>query len=181
MPETIAAYMKREGGFLAYEDMANHQSDWVEPVSTNYRGFDIWELPPNGQGIAALQILNILEQYDLKSYGFGSKEHLHYFLESKKIVYEDRAKFYADPDFNTIPINYLISKEYAVERKKLINKERAGRTFPAGIAPPDGGDTIYLTVADQEGNMVSFIQSNYRWDGIRYDTGRIRILSSRSW
>ncbi len=162
---TIAAYIKREGGFLSYEDLSNHKSDWVEPVSTNYRGYDVWELPPNGQGIAALQMLNILELYNLKSFGFGSKEHIHYFLESKKIVYEDRALLYADPDFSKIPVSRLISKKYAEERNQLIDSRRAGRSFAPGIQPSGQGDTIYLTVADQYGNMVSLIQSNYRGMG----------------
>jgi gamma-glutamyltranspeptidase/glutathione hydrolase len=162
---TIDAFMKRVGGYLSYKDLADHKSEWVEPVSTNYRGYDIWELPPNGQGIAALQILNILEGYDIKSMGFGSKEYIHYFLEAKKLVFEDRAKFYADPEFNTIPVKGLISKEYAAERRKLINPERAAKRYDAGNPALEEGDTIYLTVADQEGNMVSLIQSNFRGMG----------------
>jgi gamma-glutamyltranspeptidase / glutathione hydrolase len=118
---SIAAYMKRNKGFLSYRDMAEHRSQWVEPVSTNYRGYDVWELPPNGQGIAALQILNILEGYDLRQAGFGSVDHLHCFIEAKKLAFEDRAKFYADPDFHKIPVDTLISKEYAQRRRQLIN------------------------------------------------------------
>lgn len=162
---TIAAYMKRNGGFLTYEDLAAHKSDWVDPVSTNYRGYDVWELPPNTQGIAALQMLNILEAYDLKSYGFGSPEHLHLFVEAKKLAFEDRARLYADPEFNKIPVKELISKEYAAERRKLINPKRAGRAYDAGNPALQEGDTIYLTTADGEGNMVSLIQSNYRGMG----------------
>jgi gamma-glutamyltranspeptidase/glutathione hydrolase len=160
---TIAAYMKEQGGFLTYDDLAAHKSEWVEPVSVNYRGFDIWELPPNGQGIATLQIMNILEGYDIKSMGFGSKEYLHLFIEAKKLAFEDRAKYYADPDFSKIPVEELISKEYAAERRKLINPDRAARTYNAG--DPESGNTIYLTVADSQGNMVSLIQSNYRGMG----------------
>jgi len=156
---TIDAYMKEQGGFLSYEDLASHTSDWVEPVSTNYRGYDVWELPPNGQGIAALQMLNILEQYDLKSMGFGSKEYLHLLIEAKKLAFEDRAKYYSDMDFNKIPVDQLISKDYAAERNKLLNQTRAGRSYPAGKL--GHGDTIYLTTADKDGNMVSLIQSNY--------------------
>ncbi len=163
--KTIDAFMKRNGGFLSYEDLASHTSDWVEPVSANYRGYDIWELPPNGQGIAALQILNILEGYDIRSMGFGSKEYIHHFVEAKKLAFEDRARFYADPDFNDIPVEQLISKEYAAERRKLIDPNRAGRSYPPGNPALDAGDTIYLTVADDEGNMVSLIQSNYRGMG----------------
>lgn len=159
---TIAAYMKEQGGFLSYEDLATHSSDWVEPVSTNYRGYDVWELPPNGQGIAALQILNILEQYDLEGMGYGSPEYIHTFVEAKKLAFEDRAKYYADPAFNAIPVDWLISKEYAQQRKALINPQRAAKRYDAGL---NDGDTIYLTTADKEGNMVSLIQSNYRGMG----------------
>jgi gamma-glutamyltranspeptidase / glutathione hydrolase len=160
---TIDSYMKRNGGFISYEDLAEHKSEWVEPVSSNYRGYDVWELPPNGQGIAVLQILNILENYDIKSMGFGSKEHIHHFVEAKKLAFEDRARYYADPEFNKIPVAQLISKEYAAERMKLINPERAAARYDAGKLKQ--GDTIYLTVADKDGNMVSLIQSNYRGMG----------------
>ncbi|MEQ8301866.1 MAG: gamma-glutamyltransferase [Cyclobacteriaceae bacterium] len=156
---TIDKYMKDNGGFLAYEDLANHESEWLDPVSTNYRGYDIWELPPNGQGIAVLQMLNILEGYDIKGMGFGSKEYLHTFIEAKKLAYEDRAKFYSDMDFNKIPLEQLISKEYAAERRKLIDPDRAARSYPAGEL--EKGNTVYLTVADKDGNMVSLIQSIY--------------------
>ncbi len=162
---TIADYMKRNGGFLSYEDLASHRSEWVEPVSTNYRGYEVWELPPNGQGIAALQMLNILEGYDLASMGFGSADYLHVFIEAKKLAFEDRAKFYADPAFNDIPVEWLISKEYAAQRRELIDMKRAGRSYPAGNPALHDGDTIYLTVADAEGNMVSLIQSNFRGMG----------------
>ncbi|MEM6347455.1 MAG: gamma-glutamyltransferase [Bacteroidota bacterium] len=159
----IDEHMKSIGGFLSYEDLAAHQSEWVEPVSTNYRGYDVWELPPNGQGIAALQMLNIMEPYDITAMGFGSAEYLHLLAEAKKIAYEDRAKFYADMAFNEIPVEWLISKEYAKERMELFNPARAGRSFPAGKLKD--GDTIYLTTADKDGNMVSFIQSNFRGMG----------------
>ena len=159
---SIAAYMQEQGGFLDYEDLATHTSNWVEPVSTNYRGYDLWELPPNGQGIAALQILNVLEQYDIASMGFGSADYIHTFVEAKKLAFEDRAKDYADPDFSEIPVDWLISKEYAQQRNKLMSPEKAAKRYDAGRYD---GDTIYLTVADSEGNMVSFIQSNYRGMG----------------
>jgi len=158
----IASYMKEQGGFLSEEDLAAHTSDWVEPVSTNYRGYDLWELPPNGQGIAALQILNILEGYDIEGMGFGSAEYIHTFVEAKKLAFEDRAKYYADPDFNTIPVDWLISKDYAEQRRKLIDNNKAASRYDAGI---NHGDTIYLTTADAQGNMVSLIQSNYRGMG----------------
>jgi gamma-glutamyltranspeptidase/glutathione hydrolase len=161
----IDSFMKQEGGFLSYEDLASHKSDWVEPVSTNYRGYDIWELPPNGQGIAALQILNILENYDISSMGFGSPDYIHRFIEAKKLAFEDRAKLYADPDFNKIPIERLISKEYAASRLKLIDPKHAANHYAADNPALEEGDTIYLTVADKNGNMVSLIQSNYRGMG----------------
>ena len=161
--EKIAAHMKEIGGFLSLEDLKNHKSEWVDPVSTNYRGYDVWELPPNGQGIAALQMLNILEAYDLASMGFGTAEYIHTFIEAKKLAFEDRAKFYADPAFNKIPVDQLISKSYGKERRKLINPKRAGRSYPAGKLKD--GDTIYMTVADKDGNMVSLIQSNFRGMG----------------
>lgn len=159
---TIAAYMKEQGGFLSYEDLAEHTSTWVEPVSSNYRGYDVWELPPNGQGIAALQILNILEQHDIEGMGYGSPEYIHTFVEAKKLAFEDRAKYYADPDFNEIPVDWLISKPYAQQRNKLIDMNKAAKRVDAGL---NEGDTIYLTTADKDGNMVSLIQSNYRGMG----------------
>ena len=161
----IDLFMEEVGGFLSYEDLANHKSDWVEPVSTNYRGYDVWELPPNGQGIAALQILNILEHYDIASMGFGSSDYIHRFIEAKKLAFEDRAKLYADPDFNKIPVERLISKEYAASRLKLIDPKHAANHYEADNPVLEEGDTIYLTVADKNGNMVSLIQSNYRGMG----------------
>ncbi len=160
---TIARYMKDQGGFLSYQDLANHRSEWVEPISVNYRGYDLWELPPNGQGTAVLQILNILEGFDIASMGFGSAEYIHAFVEAKKLAYEDRAKYYADPDFNELPVEELISKEYAARRRELIDPDRAAKTYPAGEL--EQGNTIYMTVADGKGNMVSLIQSNYRGMG----------------
>jgi gamma-glutamyltranspeptidase/glutathione hydrolase len=162
--KVIGNYMKANGGFLTYDDMAEHSGEWIEPVSTNYRGYDVWELPPNGQGIAALQMLNILEGYDLKSYGFGSVEHIHLFVEAKKLAFEDRAKFYADPAFAQAPVARLISKEYAAERRKLISMEKAATSAAPGEFQTQG-DTIYMTTADRHGNMVSLIQSNYRGMG----------------
>lgn len=163
---TIDAYFKANDGFLRYEDLAAHRGEWVEPVSTNYRGYDVWELPPNGQGISALQILNLLEPYDLKTYGFGSPEHVHLFVEAKKIAFADRAASYADPAFYDAQVERLISKTYAKERGKLLSMERAARSVEPGIIPElNEGDTIYMTVADADGMMVSLIQSNYRGMG----------------
>src|SRR4029453_7878143 len=171
-----------KGGFLRKVDFEKHTSTWVEPISTNYRGYDVFELPPNGQGIAALQILNILEGFDFKAMGRNSPETLHTMIEAKKIVWADRAKFYADPAFAKIPLADLLSKSYAAERRKLIDRDHAAKTVEAGVPPAnptteqptrlplqsrllDQGDTIYLCTADDEGNMVSFIQSNYRGMG----------------
>ena len=162
---SIDTYMKKVGGFLSYQDMADHTSEWIEPVSTNYRGYDVWELPPNGQGICALQMLNILEGYDFSKIQWGSPEHLHLFIEAKKLAFEDRAKYYADQAFAKIPVKSLISKEYAIERRKLIDPNKASAHYDAGNPALKDGDTIYLTVADKEGNMVSLIQSNYRGFG----------------
>jgi gamma-glutamyltranspeptidase/glutathione hydrolase len=158
---TIADFMKKHGGFLSYDDLASHTSNWIEPVSTNYRGYEVWELPPNGQGTAALQMLNILEGYDIAKMGFGSTDYLHVLTEAKKLAYEDRAKFYADPDFNDIPLKELLSKEYAAQRRDLIAMGEAADTYPAGDLEIETGNTTYLTVADKDGNMVSLIQSIY--------------------
>ena len=161
----IVAAVRSQGGFLGLDDLAQHRSDWVEPVSTDYRGYDVWELPPNGQGIAALQMLNILEGYDLRAMGFGSPAYVHTLVEAKKLAFEDRARFYADPDFSAVPLAWLLSKRYAAERRALIDPEQAATAYPAGNPALEEGDTIYLTVADDQGNMVSLIQSNYRGMG----------------
>ncbi len=130
--ERIASFVKRAGGFLSETDLAEHHSDWVEPISSNYRGLDVWELPPNGQGIAALQILNLLEGFDVRSMGFASAAYAHHFIESKKLAFEDRAKFYADPAFSEIPVRELVSKPYADERRALIDPTRAARRIRSG-------------------------------------------------
>lgn len=161
----ISDYMAENDGFLDYDDLANHQGEWVEPVSTNYRGYDVWQIPPNGQGIAGLQILNVLEGFDLSEIEFGSAEHVHLFVEAKKLAFEDRARHYADPDYMEVDVDWLISKEYAAKRRELIDPDQSARTVEAGRPELNEGDTIYLTTADQYGNMVSFIQSNYRGMG----------------
>ena len=161
--QTIADFIQLQGGFLSYEDLSSFHSEWTPPVSSNYRGYDVWELPPNGQGIAALQILNILENYNLKKMGLFSSEYIHLFAEAKKLAFADRAKYYADPNFSNIPVKELISKSYAKERAKLINMKKAALADEPGIL--ESGDTIYLTAADKYGNMISLIQSNYRGMG----------------
>jgi gamma-glutamyltranspeptidase/glutathione hydrolase len=172
--EKIVDYVREQGGFLSMKDFEDHTSEWVEPISTNYRGYDVWELPPNGQGTAVLQMLNILENYDIAGMGFGSPEYMHLFIEAKKLAFEDRAKFYSDPDFNNLPIDELISKKYGKERAELINPERAARSYPAGEL--EQGNTIYLTTADKDGNMVSLIQSNYRGMGSGMTPGKLGFI-----
>jgi gamma-glutamyltranspeptidase/glutathione hydrolase len=161
--DKIDMFMRENGGFLRKEDFEKHTSTWVDPVSVNYRGYDVFELPPNGQGIATLQMLNILQGFDLAKMGRNSPDTLHTMIETKKIVWADRAKYYADPAFAKIPLQQLLSKEYAAERRKLIDPSHAAKTVAAGKI--DQGDTIYLCTADDEGNMVSLIQSNYRGMG----------------
>ena len=177
----IDAYMTEQGGLLRYEDLAAHSSEWVTPVSTNYRGWDVYELPPNGQGIAALQILNVLEGFDIRSMGFGSAEYVHALVEAKKLAFEDRAKFYADMDFADVPVETLISKEYAAQRRQLISPDKAALSYAAGDARLDDGDTIYLTVADSDGNIVSLIQSNYNGMGSGMTPGDLGfVLQNRA-
>jgi gamma-glutamyltranspeptidase/glutathione hydrolase len=158
--ERIVAKSKELGGFMAMKDLADHEATWVDPVSASYRGWDVWEIPPNGQGIAALQILNLLEHFDIASLEPNSPEHLHLFIEAKKLAFEDRAQYYADPEFADVPVDWLISKEYAKERVKLIDRANARERVTHGDPDLDS-DTIYLTAADGEGNMISFIQSLY--------------------
>lgn len=177
LAKAMDQYFKRIGAPHRYEDFAAHKSEWVEPVSTNYRGYDVWEIPPNGQGIAALQILNILEGYDLKSMGRDSADFWHVFIEAKKRAFADRAKYYADPAFAKIPLKQLLSKERAAKQRADIDMGKAALADPA--LPVDGGnDTIYMTVADKDGMMVSLIQSNYRGmgSGLVPDDGNGRTL-----
>jgi gamma-glutamyltranspeptidase / glutathione hydrolase len=159
-------YFKRIGAPHRLADFASHKSEWVDPVSTNYRGYDVWELPPNGQGVAALQMLNILEGYDLKAMGRGSADFWHVFVEAKKAAFADRARFYADPAFAKIPLKELLSKDRAAKQRSAITMAKAAQTDMPGL-PIDGvaKDTIYMTVADKDGMMVSLIQSNYRGMG----------------
>jgi gamma-glutamyltranspeptidase/glutathione hydrolase len=159
--ERIDQYAQRVGMHLRKVDFEQHTSTWVDPVSVNYRGYDIYPLPPNGQGIAGLQMLNILEAYDLAAMGHNSADYLHVQAEAKKIAFADRARYYADPEFSDIPLTWLLSKEYAAERRKLIDMTRARMEVDAGVPAMRQGDTVYLTVADRDGNMVSLIQSNF--------------------
>ncbi|MCH2117884.1 MAG: gamma-glutamyltransferase [Pirellulales bacterium] len=157
----IDEFMPQVGGFLQYEDLASHRSEWVKPCGVEYRGSTVWELPPNGQGIAVLQMLQMLKRFDLRSAGFGSADHIHLLVEAKKLAFEDRARFYADPDFYDAPIDELLSDEYADQRCGLIQPSVAGKSVDAGNPALGRGDTVYLTTADKDRNFVSLIQSNY--------------------
>jgi gamma-glutamyltranspeptidase/glutathione hydrolase len=164
----LVAFSDEVGGFFSLEDLAKHSSEWVDPVSTTYRGWTLWELPPNGQGIAALQILNLIEPYDLGAMGRDNPDFWHLLVEAKKIAYADRARFYADPAFADLPVAELISKEYAAERGKLIDMRRAARSVDPGTPALGHGDTTFLVAADASGQMVSLIQSNYTGFGSGY-------------
>lgn len=163
--QKIVALSDKVGGLLALKDFAEHKSEWVEPVKTTYRGYDVWEIPPPGQGIAALQMLNLLEPHDLKKMGPESAEYWHLLVEAKKIAFADRAKYYADPVFAKVPVNELISKEYAAKRAKLFDPKKALTDIPAGDPKLSTSETIYLTVVDKDRNCVSLIQSNYNGFG----------------
>lgn len=174
--QKIVAFSEKNGGYFSLRDFAEHTSDWVEPASTNYRGHDIWELPPNGQGIAALEMLNILEQHDLKALGHNSPHHLHLFVEAKKLAFADRSKFYADPAFGELPVKQLISKEYGKLQAARINLERAADDVPPGDPKLTHGDTVYLTVVDKDRNCCSFIQSNFAGFGSQVTPGDIGFV-----
>jgi len=163
--KTIDAYMKRIGGPLRYEDFAAHESEWVTPLSVDYRGYRVHQLPPNTQGVAVLQMLQILKGYDLAALGAGSPEALHLMVEAKRLAFEDRAKYYNDPAFNDLPLTELISDAYADKRRSLIDPGKAMAEVGPGEPRLEAGDTTYLTVADKDGMMVSLIQSNYRGMG----------------
>ncbi len=165
MARQMAAFLEKHGSFLRYEDFAGHHSEWVTPISANYRGYDVWELPPNGQGLAALEILNILETFNLSWLEFGCPDHVHAFIEAKKLAFADRARLYADPDFFDVPVERLLSKEYARKQRARIDMNRAALEIDPDPAAIGKGDTVYLCTADGEGNMVSFIQSNYHGIG----------------
>jgi gamma-glutamyltranspeptidase/glutathione hydrolase len=165
--DRIVNFSQAVGGRFSKRDFTDHTATWVQPVSANYRGYDVWEIPPNGQGIAALQMLNMLERFDIAALRPNSPEHLHLFIEAKKLAFEDRAVYYADPEFADVPVKRLISKDYGVERAKLIDPKRAAQKVAPGRLA-GGAETIYLTAADRDGNMVSLIQSNYHGWGSHY-------------
>jgi gamma-glutamyltranspeptidase/glutathione hydrolase len=172
----IVAFSEANGGYFSLADFADHTDDWIEPVGTNYRGYDVWELPPNGQGIAALQMLNVLEQHNLASLGHNSAEHIHLFVEAKKLAFADRAKFYADPAFGELPVAELISKPYGKRQAARIDLAKAAPNVPPGDPKLAHGDTIYLTVVDQDRNCCSLIQSNYFGFGSKVVPGDVGFV-----
>jgi gamma-glutamyltranspeptidase / glutathione hydrolase len=163
---TIDAYMRRIGGPLRASDFAAHKSEWVEPISVNYRGYDVWQLPPNSQGVSTLQMLGILNQFDMRAAGLGTAQSLHLQVEAKRLAFEDRARYLADPAFSSVPTAQLISPRYLATRAALIDPLRASVTVSAGDPSQfERGDTTFLVTADSSGMMVALIQSNYRGMG----------------
>ncbi|MGC1108007.1 MAG: gamma-glutamyltransferase [Candidatus Acidiferrales bacterium] len=163
--QKIVEFSKREGGAMTAEDLADYSSEWVEPLSTEYHGWTVYELPPNGQGIAALEMLNLMQQFPLAQYGHNSADALHVMIEAKKLAYADLRRYIGDPKFSKIPVAGLLSDDYARERAKLIDMSKANCDVAPGTPP--AGDTTYLTAVDQQGNMVSLIQSNFQEFGSR--------------
>ncbi|MBN8600596.1 MAG: gamma-glutamyltransferase [Planctomycetes bacterium] len=163
--ERIVAFSNANKGFFSLQDFAEHKNTWDPPVSVDYRGYKVWELPPNGQGIAALEMLQILKQHDLKSLGWGTPDYLHLLIEAKKLAYADRARYYADPTFVDVPVAELISEEYALKQNARINMQKAATDIPPGDPRPGQADTIYLCVVDKDRNCCSLIQSNYHGFG----------------
>lgn len=161
LAQRIVRAVRENGGVMSLQDLADFQPEWVAPVSVNYRGVDVWELPPNGQGIAALQMLQMLKAFDLKAMGHNSADYLHTLIEVKKLAYEDRAAFYADMRFANINVDQLLSESYATKRLQHFNPDKCAPELPAGDGILEKGDTVYLTVADGQGNVISLIQSNY--------------------
>jgi gamma-glutamyltranspeptidase/glutathione hydrolase len=172
----IVEFSKANKGYFSIKDFADHRSTWIDPVSTSYRGYDVWELPPNGQGIAVLEMLNVLEAFDIKSMGPLSPEYLHLFLEAKKLAFADRAKFYSDPEFNALPVQELISKTYAEQQRARIDLNTAATDVEAGDPKLQHGDTVYLTVVDKDRNCCSFIQSNYYGFGSQVTPGDVGFV-----
>ena len=164
----IVAYSSQHGGFFSLADLAAHSSEWVEPIRTTYRGHDVWELPPNGQGLAALEMLNILERFDLRSMGRDSADVWHVMVEAKKLAFADRARFFADPAFVSTPVERLLDRGYAERQAARIDMRRAAREVEAGHPGLRDGDTTFLVTADSRGMMVALIQSNYTGFGSGY-------------
>jgi gamma-glutamyltranspeptidase / glutathione hydrolase len=171
--QAIVEFSESHGGYFSLEDFANHTNEWVEPVSTNYRGYDVWQIPPNGQGLAVLQMLNVLERYDLPSMGWGSADYTHLLIEAKKLAYADRARFYADTAFESVPIEPLKSKSYAAIQNRRIDPQRALVDVPHGDPKLVQGDTVYLCVVDADRNCCSLIQSNFHGFGSQVVPGEV--------
>jgi gamma-glutamyltranspeptidase len=173
LTHTITEYIQQCGGVLSPEDMATHHSDWVEPISTNYRGYEVYEFPPNSQGIAALEMLNIIEGYDLKALGYHTAEYLHILLEAKKLAFADRDRYVSDPAFVDVPVEHLLSKDYAAQQRQRISLTEAAHHVGPGEMD---GDTMYLCTADRYGNVVSLIQSLYGGFGSGIVGGETGVL-----
>jgi len=171
--QKIVSFSKANGGYFQLQDFENHRNEWVEPISTNYRGYDVWQIPPNGQGLAVLQMLNILEQHDLKAYGWGSTEATHLLIESKKLAYADRARFYADMAMVDVPVKQLASKAYGISQNKRVSLDHALTDIPAGDPKLIDGDTVYLCVVDDQRNCCSLIQSNFHGFGSQVVPGDV--------
>jgi gamma-glutamyltranspeptidase/glutathione hydrolase len=166
--EQLVRFSAEQGGYFSAADFADCHAEWVDPISTNYRGYDVWELPPSGQGLAVLQMLNILEAYNLAEMKHNSAEHLHLLIEAKKLAFADRARYYADPRFAEIPLKQLLSKDYAALQRRRIDPNLAMTEVPPGDPLPKTGDTVYLCVVDEQRNCCSLIQSNYHNFGSLY-------------
>jgi gamma-glutamyltranspeptidase / glutathione hydrolase len=171
--QEIVRFSKSNGGYFELADFENHRNEWVQPISTNYRGYDVWQIPPNGQGLSVLQILNVLSQHDIASMGWGSPEYLHLFLEAKKLAYADRARFYADMAFEKVPVDSLKSMAYAKQQGARIGMNKAATDVPAGDPKLVHGDTVYLCVVDKDRNCCSLIQSNYNGFGSQVVPGNV--------
>jgi gamma-glutamyltranspeptidase/glutathione hydrolase len=169
----IVRFSGANGGYFSTRDFAEHTSEWVEPVGTNYRGYDVWELPPPGQGIAALEVLNVLEGYDAAAMGRHSADYLHLLIEATKLAFADRARYYADPHFAEVPVAELISKDYAGQQRRRIDMSRAAADVPAGDPKLTHGDTVYITAVDAERNCCSLIQSNFHGFGSQVVPGTV--------
>ena len=160
--KSIVALSARLGGTMTSGDFSDYSSEWVEPISTTYRGWTVYEIPPNGQGIATLEMLNIMEEFPLSQFGHNSAKALHAMIEAKKLAYADMYRYVADPRFSQVPVQGMLSTEYAGQRAKLIDMTKANcDVLPGEPGLPTTGDTTYLTAIDSEGNMVSLIQSNF--------------------
>ena len=159
--ERLLAYCNRKGGVWTAKDLSEFKSEWVEPISVVYRGWKVYEIPPNGQGIGALMMLNVMEQFPLAQYGHNSPEALHIMIEAKKLAYADLLHYVADQKFSRVPVRGLLSKDYARQRAQLIKSDQAGEQAEAGAPPPAGDDTTYFCAVDRDGNMISIIQSNF--------------------